>query len=113
MIKTAIFGATGYAGAELIKILSSHTEVDIIFAASKTYAGKSLNSIHPHAPDILLQDTEKLRHLGKVSLRKSLKSRTKEGFLETLKEASVREKELLHSDFRSSCGVQRMRFAFR
>ncbi|MBS60638.1 MAG: N-acetyl-gamma-glutamyl-phosphate reductase [Anaerolineaceae bacterium] len=59
MIKTAIFGATGYAGAELIKILSSHTEVDIIFAASKTYAGKSLNSIHPHAPDILLQDTEK------------------------------------------------------
>ncbi len=60
----------------------------------------------------LLQDTEKLRQLGKVSLRKSLKSRTKEEFFKTLKEASVREKELLHSDLRSSCGVQKMRSVF-
>ena len=60
MIRAGIFGATGYAGAELTKILSTHSEVDIIFAASKTYAGKYLNSIHPHAPNILLQDTDKV-----------------------------------------------------
>ena len=60
MIRAGIFGATGYAGAELTKILSTHSEVDIIFAASKTYAGKHLNSIHPHAPNILLQDTDKV-----------------------------------------------------
>ena len=59
MIKAGIYGATGYAGAELIKILSSHSEVEVLFAASKTYAGMDLNSIHPDAPNILLQDTEK------------------------------------------------------
>ena len=60
MIKAGIYGATGYAGAELIKILSGHSEVEILFASSKTYAGMNLNSIHPDAPNILLQDTEKV-----------------------------------------------------
>ena len=29
MIKAGIYGATGYAGAELIKILSGHSEVEL------------------------------------------------------------------------------------
>ena len=44
MIKAGIYGATGYAGAELIKILSSHSEVEVLFAASKTYAGMDLTA---------------------------------------------------------------------
>ena len=59
----------------------------------------------------LLQDAEKLRHIGKISLRRSLKRDTQKEFLETLNKASVRERELLLSDLRSFCGVQKMRFA--
>ena len=67
MIKAGIYGATGYAGAELIKILSGHPEADVIFAGSQTHAGKSLNSIYPDAPNVLLQDTDKI-DLGQVDI---------------------------------------------
>jgi len=60
VIKAGIYGATGYAGAELIRILSGHSEAEVYFATSRTHAGKNLNSIHPDAPNILLQDAEEV-----------------------------------------------------
>lgn len=40
MIKALIFGATGYTGVELIRILSSHPDVVIAGASSRQWAGK-------------------------------------------------------------------------
>ena len=50
MIKAGIFGATGYTGAELVKILTKHSEVEICFATSQSYAGKTLDELYPTVP---------------------------------------------------------------
>ena len=38
MIKVGIIGATGYAGAELVRILTSHPDAEIVWLGSKSYA---------------------------------------------------------------------------
>ena len=47
MIKTGIIGATGYAGAELVKLLYVHPEAEISFLGSRTYTGQTFSSVYP------------------------------------------------------------------
>ncbi|MEM6530304.1 MAG: N-acetyl-gamma-glutamyl-phosphate reductase, partial [Chloroflexota bacterium] len=39
-LRVGIYGASGYAGQDLIEILAKHPNVDIVFATSNTYAGQ-------------------------------------------------------------------------
>lgn len=39
-IRVGVYGASGYAGQDLIEILSMHPHVQIVFATSNTYAGQ-------------------------------------------------------------------------
>ena len=54
MIKAGVFGATGYVGHELVKILRRHPDVEIEFATSETYAGQKLSDVFPAAPELSL-----------------------------------------------------------
>jgi N-acetyl-gamma-glutamyl-phosphate reductase len=54
MIRAGVFGATGYTGQELVRILSRHPEVEIAFATSEGSAGETLDRIHPAAPPLPL-----------------------------------------------------------
>lgn len=54
MINVGIYGATGYAGHELVQILARHPQVQIAFATSETYAGQRLNRLYPAAPPLEL-----------------------------------------------------------
>lgn len=54
MIHIGVFGATGYTGYELLRILSRHPGVQISFATSQTYAGQSLRAVFPAGPDLPL-----------------------------------------------------------
>lgn len=47
MIKTAVVGATGYAGAELVKIIAGHPKVELSILTSKQFAGKPFDQIYP------------------------------------------------------------------
>lgn len=47
MIKTAVIGAFGYSGKELISILIHHPEVEIVSIADKDHIGKPYSSIYP------------------------------------------------------------------
>ena len=47
MVKVGIIGASGYAGAELVRYLLSHPGVEIAYLASSTYAGRSLAEAYP------------------------------------------------------------------
>lgn len=47
MIKTAIVGATGYTGSELIRILLQHPEAEITAITSNSKAGERFSAIHP------------------------------------------------------------------
>lgn len=42
-IKTGVYGASGYAGQELIDILNHHPQMNVNFAVSDSYAGESVN----------------------------------------------------------------------
>lgn len=47
MIRVAIVGATGYAGAELLRILSRHPNVEVTMLTSRQYAGQRFSDVFP------------------------------------------------------------------
>ncbi|MBE0450905.1 MAG: N-acetyl-gamma-glutamyl-phosphate reductase [Clostridia bacterium] len=55
MIKVGILGSTGYAGAELTRLLASHPEVEIEFLDSRSYEDKEYLSIYPNLNKFLSQ----------------------------------------------------------
>ena len=46
MIKIGIFGAAGYTGGELIRLLLNHPEAEIVFANSESNAGNLVSDVH-------------------------------------------------------------------
>ncbi|OJU08166.1 MAG: N-acetyl-gamma-glutamyl-phosphate reductase [Clostridiales bacterium 43-6] len=46
-IKAAVVGATGYAGAELVRLLLSHPEVEIAAISSVSFENKPLSEVYP------------------------------------------------------------------
>ena len=47
-IKAGIVGATGYAGAELVRLLSNHPEAEVDAISSVSFAGKKLSDIYTY-----------------------------------------------------------------
>lgn len=52
-IKAGIIGATGYAGAELVRILLSHPGAVISKISSNSFEGQNINDIYPNFADII------------------------------------------------------------
>lgn len=46
MTKVGIIGSTGYAGQQLLWLLSKHPEAEIVFLSSHNYSGKMYNSVY-------------------------------------------------------------------
>lgn len=46
MIRTGVIGATGYAGEELVRLLSAHPHVNICRLVSKSFAGKMMSEVY-------------------------------------------------------------------
>ncbi|HEY7583732.1 MAG TPA: N-acetyl-gamma-glutamyl-phosphate reductase [Acidimicrobiia bacterium] len=46
-ISTAVFGASGYAGGELIRLLDSHDGFDVVHLGAHSHAGGVLGEVHP------------------------------------------------------------------
>lgn len=46
-VKVGIIGATGYAGAELLRLLLSHPKVEIAAISSVSYEGQPISEIYP------------------------------------------------------------------
>ena len=47
MVRVAIIGATGYAGAELVRILSGHPEAELTVITSRQFAGVRFDEVYP------------------------------------------------------------------
>ena len=50
--KVGIYGATGYTGLELARLLDGHPQTQITFVTSESSAGQSLRANWPQAPDL-------------------------------------------------------------
>jgi N-acetyl-gamma-glutamyl-phosphate reductase len=47
-MKVGIIGASGYTGAELLRILSGHPDVEVAYVSARTYAGQKVTALYPH-----------------------------------------------------------------
>lgn len=56
MIKAAVLGATGYAGIELVRLLTNHPEVEIGLLGSKSFAGERICDVYKNLRKILEQE---------------------------------------------------------
>lgn len=61
MIKVGVIGATGYAGAALVYLLTKHPNVKIVYLASHSYAGEIFSDIYPNLNgecDLVLEEVD-------------------------------------------------------
>jgi N-acetyl-gamma-glutamyl-phosphate reductase len=49
-LPTAVFGASGYGGGELIRLLDGHDGFDIVYLGAHRHAGGVLGDVHPQLP---------------------------------------------------------------
>jgi len=54
MIRVGILGATGYTGYELVHLLTGHDQAKVVFATSRSSAGKRLCDLYPCPYDLPL-----------------------------------------------------------
>jgi len=48
MIRTAILGASGYVGGELMRLIAAHPAIEVGVAFAASNAGQPVASVHPH-----------------------------------------------------------------
>jgi N-acetyl-gamma-glutamyl-phosphate reductase len=46
-VPVAVVGATGYVGAELLRLLVPHPGVRVVFASSGQFRGKAIGDVYP------------------------------------------------------------------
>ena len=54
MIKAAVLGATGYAGIELVRLLTSHPEVSIEILGSHSFVGQKISDVYKNFNHVLV-----------------------------------------------------------
>ena len=60
MIKVAVLGATGYAGIELVRILSAHPDVKLEILGSHSFSGQPISEVYQNFSHVLDLDCEEL-----------------------------------------------------
>ena len=55
-IRAAILGASGYTGAELIRLLVRHPNVEIVLMTADRKAGQAIETVYPHLTGLGLPD---------------------------------------------------------
>jgi len=48
MHRVAILGASGYAGAELLRLLAAHPQLDVVYAAGDSTVGETVADVYPN-----------------------------------------------------------------
>lgn len=60
-LRVGVYGASGSAGAELLRWIGRHPFLQVLFATSRRYAGQSLRLLDPAAPDVMLCSQDEAR----------------------------------------------------
>ncbi len=55
-VRVAVIGASGYTGADLVRLAINHPNIEIASLAAKTHAGKPMADVFPHLGRIKLPD---------------------------------------------------------
>ncbi|MEM7725993.1 MAG: N-acetyl-gamma-glutamyl-phosphate reductase [Cyanobacteria bacterium P01_A01_bin.45] len=52
-VPVGIIGASGYGGVQLVRLLSEHPQVEIVYLGGESSAGKSFGDIYPHLAHVI------------------------------------------------------------
>ena len=69
-MKVSVLGATGYAGAELLRLLAGHPEAEVVYLTSESHNGEAISDLYPHLSgfyDQNLVSMENIEEIGKAS----------------------------------------------
>ena len=61
--KIAILGASGYTGAELVRLIATHPSMEIVALAANSKAGKAYEDVFPHLRHLNLPDLVKIEEI--------------------------------------------------
>lgn len=61
--KIAILGASGYTGAELVRLIATHPTMEIVALAANSKAGQSMADVFPHLRHLELPDLVKIEEI--------------------------------------------------
>lgn len=66
-MKVSVLGATGYAGAELLRILYNHPEAEVVHITSESHTGEKIADLYPHLRglyDMTLESMKEIEAIG-------------------------------------------------
>lgn len=66
MKKVSIIGATGYAGAELLKILHNHPKAEVACITSESHKGEPVSDVYPHLRGIYDQKLMSMQDIADI-----------------------------------------------
>ena len=69
-MKVSVLGATGYAGAELLRILYNHPEAEVVHITSESHTGECISDLYPHLRglyDMKLESMKEIERIGEDS----------------------------------------------
>jgi N-acetyl-gamma-glutamyl-phosphate reductase len=66
-MKVSVIGATGYAGAELLRLLYNHPQAEVVYITSESHTGESISSIYPHLREIYDQKLISMKEMDKIA----------------------------------------------
>ena len=66
-MKVSIIGATGYTGAELLRLLASHPEVEIDHITSESSTGMAISESYPHLSKIYAKQLSSMSDLAEIA----------------------------------------------
>ena len=65
-MKVSVIGATGYAGAELLRILNNHPAAEVVHITSESHAGEPISDIYPHLKGIYDQKLISMKEIDMI-----------------------------------------------
>lgn len=68
-MKISIIGATGYTGAELLRLLAAHPEAEIVALTSESSTGAQISDIYPHLTKLYSEKLVSMASLGEIAAK--------------------------------------------
>ncbi len=65
-MRVSIIGATGYAGAELLRLLLNHPKAEVVHVTSESHTGALLSDIYPHFLGLFDQPLESMEEIERI-----------------------------------------------
>ena len=64
ILKAVVYGASGYTGAELLRLLHTHPQVEVVALSGESQAGKDIAEVYPHLRGLGLPRLKKIEEIS-------------------------------------------------